>query len=115
MRHYSARTDEAYLAWVKRFVRHHGSRHPSELGPDEVRAFLSHLASVEGVAASTQNQALAALVFLYANVLGMPLEEVGRFVRAKRPKRMPIVLASKEVAVLFAHMDGVPSLMARLL
>lgn len=115
VRHYSPRTEEAYLSWVRRFVRYFGRRHPEELGAEDVRAFLSHLASTRKVAASTQNQALAALLFLYAEVLGIPLEEVSSFVRAKRPKRLPIVLTRKEVAALFEQLDGTPLLMAQLM
>jgi site-specific recombinase XerD len=89
VRHYSVRTEEAYVGWVRRFVQFHGLRHPSELGAQAVSAFLTHLAVSEQVAASTQNQALAALLFLYEHVLRRPLEEAAEFVRAKRPERLP--------------------------
>ncbi len=115
VRHYSPRTEEAYVAWVERFVHHHDLRHPAEMGAEDVRVFLEHLASADRVAAATQNQALAALLFLYANVLGMPFEEVGSFVRAKRPKRLPVVLGAGEVAALLEQLDGVPLLMAQML
>lgn len=115
VRHYSPRTEEAYASWVRRFVRFHGLRHPSELGGDAVSAFLTHLASEGRVAASTQNQALAALLFLYAHVIGRPLEERATFVRAKRPQRLPVVLSPSEVDRVFAQLHGMKRLMAELL
>ncbi|MFL5577427.1 MAG: integron integrase [Gemmatimonadaceae bacterium] len=102
-RHYSPRTEEAYVAWVRRYVRFLGLRHPAELGPAHVARFLSHLALERGVSASTQNQALAALLFLYREVLGAPLPLVEGAARAKRPARLPVVLTRDEVrAVLGA-------------
>jgi site-specific recombinase XerD len=115
VRHYSARTEEAYVSWVRRFVRFTSLQHPGELGGREVSAFLSHLARVDKVSASTQNQALAALLFLYACVLGKPLEEDTRFVRAKRPQRLPVVLSSSEVMRVLEELSGIQSLMAQLL
>lgn len=106
-RRYSPRTIEAYLPWVRRFIRFHGLRHPAELGASEVSAFLSHLASQERVAASTQNQALAAILFLYTDVLGRPLEDVSEFVRAKRPQTLPVVLSQREVARLLGELSGI--------
>ena len=85
----SARTGEAYAAWIRRFIVFHGRQHPSGLGSAEIEAFLSHLANEGRVAASTQNQALAALLFLYARVLCVSLPNVGEFTRAKRPNRLP--------------------------
>lgn len=114
LRHYSPRTLEAYEGWVKRFVRFHGLRHPSEMGAKEVSAFLSDLANRLGVAASTQNQALAALLFLYQRVLMRPLDEPS-FVRAKRPQRLPTVLTRAEVQRVLERMEGTPRLMASLL
>lgn len=115
LRHYSPRTEKAYVGWVVRFVRFSGTRHPKELGAAEVGAFLSHLAQGEGVSASTQNQALAALLFLYECVLGRHLEEQSSFVRAKRPQRLPVVLSAPEVSRVLEHLDGIPGLMAELL
>ena len=91
-RHYSLRTEEAYVAWVRRYILFHGKRHPSELGADHVNRFLTHLAVHGKVAASTQNQALAGLLFLYGEVLKMPLPDTGGLVRAKKPRRIPTVL-----------------------
>ena len=97
VRHYSPRTEEAYTAWVVRFVRFHGLRHPETMGEPEVNAFLTELAVKEAVAASTQTQALSALLFLYRNVLGRELGELGELVRARRPRRLPVVLSRVEV------------------
>ena len=114
-RGYSPRTAEAYCTWVRRFCVFHKLRHPSELGPPEIEAFLSHLANEQHVSASTQNQALAALLFLYAHVLSVPLERLGEFTRAKRPQRVPNILTPTEVAAVLDHMTGVPARMACLL
>ncbi len=114
-RHYSRRTEEAYTRWVVRFVRFHGLRHPRELGQEEIRAYLSHLAVRGRVAASTQNQALAALLFLYRHVLGVDLPPVDAVVRAKRPTRLPVVLTRAEVTRVLAEMSGTPRLVAGLL
>ncbi|APR78831.1 Integron integrase IntIPac [Minicystis rosea] len=114
-RHYSPRTAEAYCTWIRRFVLFHGRRHPRELGAPEVEAFLSHLANEQHVSASTQNQALAALLFLYTHVLVAPLAELGGFTRAKRPLRVPVVLTPLEVSALLDRMTGPPALMAALL
>ncbi len=111
----SPRTAEAYRAWVRRFVLFHGRRHPRELGPLEVEAFLTHLACEGKVAASTQNQALAALLFLYAHVLGTPLESAGHFTRARRPQRVPVVLTRAEVSAVLGRLNGATALMAALL
>jgi integron integrase len=114
-RHYSYRTEEAYVHWIKRFIHFHGIRHPRELGEREVTAFLNHLAGERGVAAATQNQALSALVFLYKEVLGQPLDWLDGLVRAKRPARVPTVLTVAEVQRLLAALDGAKWLMASLL
>jgi len=90
-RHYSLRTEQAYVAWIRQFILFHHKRHPTELAEKEVSAFLTHLAVDRKVAASTQNQALAALLFLYEKVLGRPLTELGQLVRAKKPQRLPVV------------------------
>jgi integron integrase len=100
VRHYSIRTEQSYIAWIVRFIRFHGRRHPSEMGEIEVAAFLNHLAVARDVAASTQNQALNALNFLYRWVLNRPLGPLGGVVRAKRPERLPTVLTTDEVAAV---------------
>jgi integron integrase len=115
VRHYSRRTEDAYVRWVRRFVLFHGKRHPSEIGAQEVSAFLSHLASEENVAASTQNQALNALVFLYRCVLERPPPELGGVVRAKRPGRLPTVFTRGEVQSVLANLSGATALAAGLL
>lgn len=89
LKHYSLRTERAYLDWMRRYIRFHGKRHPREMGAAEVEAFLSHLAVERSVAASTQNQALAALLFLYREVLGLDLPWMAEIERAKRPQRLP--------------------------
>lgn len=95
-RQLSLRTEEAYVDWIRRFIVWNGRRHPREMGVDEVRAFLTHLAAERRVGPSTQNQALCALIFLYQDVLGGPLEWIEGFERSKRPTRVPVVL-SREV------------------
>jgi len=96
-RHYSRRTEEAYVAWIRRFVLFHGKRHPREMGEAEIGAFLSALAVGSRVSASTQNQALCALLFLYREVLRTPLSRVEDVVRARVPRRLPVVLTREEV------------------
>jgi integron integrase len=113
VRHYSVRTEEAYHDWVERFIRFHGIRHPNAMGEPEVNAFLTDLAVVRNVAASTQNQALCALLFLYAVVLDRPLDQL-RVVRANRPKRLPVVMSRAEVKRLLAELDGLHRLVALL-
>ena len=107
LRHYSARTEEAYVWWVRRFVRFCGLRHPRELGEGDVTRFLSSLALDHRVAASTQNQALSALVFLYGEVLRSPVGWLTALVRAKRPARMPVVLTRDEVRAVLDRLPGV--------
>lgn len=114
-RHYSPRTEEAYCQWVWRFVVFNGRRHPRECGAREIERFLSWLANEQRVSASTQNQALAALLFLYGSVLGVPLERLAEFTRAKRPERVPVVLSVGEVAAVLGAMTGATGLMAGLL
>ncbi len=103
-RHYSPRTEEAYVQWVRRFIRFSGTRHPRELGPGDVTRFLSSLAVDANVSASTQNQALAAIVFLYREVLDMPVGWLNALVRAKRPSRVPVVFTRDEVRRLWAEL-----------
>src|SRR5262249_48649128 len=104
-RHYSLRTEEAYVGWVRRYVLFHKKRHPSEMGETEINAFVMHLASAEGVGASTQTQALSALLFLYRHVLGRDLPDLDTVIRAKRQGRMPTVLTRSEVRRVVARME----------
>lgn len=114
-RHFSRRTEAAYLAWVRRYIRHHGNRHPSTLGAAEVNAFLTALAVEGDISASTQNQALSALLFLYRTVLRKELGPLGEIIRARRPRRLPVVLARGEVPLLLAELDGVAHTVSLLL
>jgi len=115
LRHLSPRTEEAYISWMCRYYEFHGRRDPADLGAEHVTAFLNDLATRRRVAASTQNQALAAILFLYREVLGRDLPWLDGLVRAKRPARLPVVLAREEVRSLLSQMEGVPRLMATLL
>lgn len=111
----SLRTEEAYVGWARRFILANGKRHPREMGAREVEAFLTGLATRGRVAASTQNQALAALLFLYREVLALELPWMDDIRRAKKPERLPTVLTREEVAALLAQMSGATWLMAGLL
>ena len=115
VKHYSIRTETQYLQWIKRFILFHGKRHPQDMDAVEVEAFLTHLAVDGSVSASTQNQALSALLFLYREVLGINLPWMNTMVRAKKPQRLPVVLNRAEVALVLERMDGGYGLMARLL
>jgi integron integrase len=115
IRHYSYRTEIQYLGWARRFIRFHRMQHPAGMGKLEVESFLSHLAVDRQVASSTQNQALAAILFLYRDVLEKPLPWLGDVVRAKRPAYLPVVLSRAEVRALLAELAGVPWLVAMLL
>jgi len=114
-RHYSYRTEQAYIHWIKRFIFFHGVRHPREMGEAEVTAFLNSLVVQRGMAAATQNQALSSILFLYKEVLGKPLAWLDGLARAKRPARVPSVLTVGEVQRLLAGLDGMKWLMASLL
>jgi integron integrase len=114
-RHYARRTEGAYLSWVKRYVRHHQMRHPSELGAREVTAFLTWLARERRVSASTQNQACAALIFLYREVLNIDVGELGEVPRAREPERLPVVLTQGEVMRIIERLEGESQLVALLL
>jgi integron integrase len=105
LRHYSLRTEQAYVHWVKRYILFHGKRHPAEMGKAEVEAFLTHLAVERHVAASTQTQALSALLFLYKEVLSVELPWLSELTRAKRPARLPTVLTREEVRLLLRCVD----------
>ncbi len=115
LRHYSRRTEEAYVAWILRFIRYHGMRHPSALGVAEVERFLSMLAEERRVSAATQNQALSALLFLYREVLGEPLPWLEGVVRAKVPQRLPTVLTRDEVRAVLGRLPERERLFATLL
>ncbi len=114
-RHYSLRTEQAYVGWIRRFIVFHGMRHPRDMRDVEINAFLSHLATEANVAASTQNQALAALLFLYQDVLGMRVPWLECLVRARKPERLPVVLSRDEVRRLLTCVQGTPNLVCRLL
>jgi integron integrase len=114
-KHYSLRTEESYVQWIRRFVLFHGKRHPSEMGAPEVEAFLTSLAVEGNVAASTQNQARSALLFLYKEVLGSELPWLDNVEQAKKPRRLPVVLNEDEVRSVLASLDGVAWLAAALL
>jgi integron integrase len=115
VRHYSIRTEHTYVDWVYRYIIFHNKRNPAEMGAAEIGRFLTHLASDLNVAASTQNQALNALVFLYKHVLKIELKSIDDVVRAKKPARLPVVLSAEETADLLAQMQGTRRLMAELL
>ena len=114
-RHYSRRTESAYCHWVRRFIYFHRLRHPSDMAETEINAFLTHLAIEGKVSASTQNQALSALLFLYEQVLGRELEWLDDVVRARAPRRLPVVLTRDEVRAVIERLDGTPRLVAVLL
>lgn len=114
-RHYSIRTEQAYIDWARRFILFHGKRHPQEMGAVEVAAFLSHLAVERQVSASTQNQAKAAILYLYKQVLGVELPWLDEVVQAKRPQRLPVVLTPNEVRELLLHVEGTAGLVAHVL
>jgi len=115
VRHYSIRTEEAYVGWVRRFILFHGKRHPRELGKKEITTFLTRLAVQGKVAASTQNQALSALLFLYRHVVEVDVPWLDELVHAKRPQKLPVVLTRSEVQALLACLRGTKWLMAVLL
>ena len=115
LKHYSIRTEQAYLGWIRRFILFHHKRHPKEMGKTEIEAFLTHLAVQENVAASTQNQAMNAILFLYRHVLKQDLGWLEDVTRAKRPARLPVVLTVQEVQAVLARLDGQHWVMASLL
>jgi integron integrase len=115
VRHYARRTVKSYVLWVRRYLAFHGCRHPREMGSKEIQAFLSHLATDLSVSASTQNQALSALLFLYRHVLGSDVGDLTGVARARQRKRLPTVLTPGEVKTVLARLDGVEGLVARML
>jgi integron integrase len=114
-RHYSPRTEQCYRHWVKRFIFFHNVRHPADMAEPEINAFLTHLAVQEKVSASTQNQALSAVLFLYRHVLDRQIGDLGEVVRARRPTRLPVVLTRAEVKAVLGHLIGDKWLMASLM
>ena len=115
LKHYSIRTEQAYVDWIKRFIWHHDKRHPNEMGAEHVEAFLTHLAVERHVSAATQNQAKSAILFLYRDVLDITLPWLGDMVKAKVPARLPVVLTQEEVARVLERLRGVHRLIGRLL
>ena len=114
-RHYSQSTETLYCYWVRRYCRFHDLRHPQEMGEAEINAFLTHLATSDKVSASTQNQALAGLLFLYRHVLGSPPGDLGQVIRARKPSRLPVVLTRQEARDMLAQLEGEKWLMAALM
>jgi integron integrase len=115
VKHYSMRTEKAYVDWIKRYILHHGKRHPKDMGVAEVEAFLTHLAVERNVSASTQNQAKSAILYLYKEVLGIDLPWLDNVTQAKAPKRLPVVLTQAEVQAVLSRLDGTMWLIASLL
>ena len=115
LHHYSARTEKAYVGWIRRYVRFHGLRHPRELGRNEIRQFLVALADRARLSASSQTQALSALLFLYREVLNQDPGSVGDVVRTKQPSRLPVVLSREEVRALLDRLEGTPRVVGVLL
>ena len=115
LKHLSFRTEDSYLSTIRRFIIFHGKRHPAALGPDAIRDYLTHLAVEEHVAASTQNVARNAILFLYREVLGIPLPPLVGVAPARRPERLPVVFTRIEVRAILGVLDGTPHLMASLL
>jgi integrase len=114
-RHYSIRKEEAYVGWIKRFIRFYENRHPRKMSLGEIEKYLSHLAVKGKVTASTQNQAFSAILFLYRDLLGIRLDRLEDVVRAKRSRKLPVVLTREEVRVLLSRLDGVPWIAAMLM
>jgi integron integrase len=115
VKHYSIRTEQAYSDWIKRYIFFHDKRHPQDMGAQDIEAFLTHLAVVGKVSASTQNQAKSALLFLYREVLEMQLPWLDKVTQAKAPKRLPVVLTVSEVQAVLSHLSGTHALIASLL
>ena len=115
LKHYSYQTEKTYIHWIKRFIFFHNKRHPLEMGEVEISQFLTHLAVHGNVSASTQNQALNAIVFLYKQVLHKELGEFENIHWAKKPERLPVVLTKEEVRAVLSHLNGKPWLLVSLL
>ena len=115
IKHYSIRTEQAYKGWIKRFILFHKKQHPRQLKSQHIEQFLSHLATQQNVSASTQNQALSSIVFLYKDVLGMDLANIENVTRAKKTQKLPVVLTQHEIKQLLAQLDGIIWIIASLL
>ena len=114
-KHYSLRTEQTYKDWIKRYILHHGKRHPKDMGAPEIQSFIAHLAVEKNVAASTQNQALSAILFLYRHVLQTEVDLPSDTIRAQKSKTLPVVLTPHEARAVIAKMTGVPQLMTKIL
>jgi site-specific recombinase XerD len=115
-RHYSLRTEKTYIGWVRQYILYHNTRHPREMGVKEINDFITHLVNQKTVAASTQNQALSAILYLYHNVLGISLDEKALVpIRPTKPKRVPTILSREEAKKVLSQMDGIYQLMAQLM
>lgn len=114
-RHYRSRTEETYCQWVRRYILFHQKRHPADMGEQEINAFLTHLAVKDKVSASTQNQALSAILYLYRHVIGRDVGDLGDVIRARKPKRLPVVMTRDEVKSVLDQLSGDKWLMASLL
>ena len=115
IRHYSIRTEKAYIDWTKRYILFHNKRHPNEMGAPEIETFLTHLAMDRKVASSTQNQALSALLFLYKEVLETELPWLNNVKRAKKPEKLPVVFSKREIGAVMSNLDGRYWIMAQLM
>jgi integrase len=115
LKHYSRKTEKTYVSWIRRFILFHGKKHPQEMGEREIETFLSHLAVNRNVAASTQNQAFNAILFLYRTVLGKKLDDSIAAVRAKKTRRLPAVLSRQEAHQVIDALSGTPQLVVKLL
>jgi integron integrase len=115
VRHYSIRTEQTYVDWAKDYIYFHNKRHPAEMGSNEINEYLSYLASFRKVSSNTQNQALCALLFLYRNVIGKEVGDLGEVIRAKRPEKLPVVLTVSEVQTILANLTGTHKLLAQLM
>ncbi|MCI0695943.1 phage integrase N-terminal SAM-like domain-containing protein [candidate division KSB1 bacterium] len=114
-KHYSMRTEESYIDWIRRYILFHNKRHPAEMGEKEISEFLTHLAVEEHVAASTQNQALSAILFLYRHVLKREIGRLGELTWAKKPETLPVVLSKEEIKVILSHLSGKDWIMTALM
>jgi site-specific recombinase XerD len=115
LKHYSYRTEQAYKEWIKRYILFHQKRHPQEMGAPEIQTFLSYLATEKNISASTQNQALSAIIFLYRHVLQMPIDFPTDIIRAEKSKTLPTVLTHQEALAVINNLTGTPRLMTRIL
>lgn len=114
-KHYSYRTEQTYIEWIKRYILYHGKRHPKDMGAAEIQAFITHLAVQKNVSASTQNQALSAILFLYRYILNKSIDLPGGLLRAEKSKTLPVVLTQGEALAVIGKMSAVPQLMAKIL